>query len=362
MIRAVAFVRHAAGCAAILHTPLRSVIRTQKKAAMSEKLPEPSSEPARFVPDHEPAGSSGFLDALDAVPSFVYKILLVVATAIWGFSFVVMKDVVAALSPAWLLGIRFTCAGVILLIILRKRVRTSLSRRVIGMGALLGVFDFAAFFAQTVGLEHTTPGINAFLTATYCVIVPFAWWVISRKRPSIVNVGTAVLAVVGIWLVSVSGSASGFSIGFGEAATLVAALMFAVHIVFVSKFSQFADVLVLTVLQFVTEGLLGLLVGVCFETPPAASVFTLEIVGQMAFLIAFASIFCFGVQNIALAHVPPAQASLLLSLESVFGVVASVLLYGESLTVRLVAGFAIIFAAIVINEVVPARRQRTSDA
>ena len=56
-------------------------------------------------------------------------------------------------------------------------------------GMLLGVFDFSAFWAQTVGLENTTPGINAFLTATYCVIVPFLWWVVARKRPTVFNVG-----------------------------------------------------------------------------------------------------------------------------------------------------------------------------
>ena len=65
----------------------------------------------------------------------------------------------------------------------------------------------------------------------------------------------------------------------------------------------------------------------------------------------------FGIQNVSLAHVPPAQASLFLSLESVFGVVFSVLLYGERLTFRLVVGFALIFAAIVVSETFPLRKK-----
>ena len=287
----------------------------------------------------------------------MYKALIVFATIIWGFSFVVMKDVVAVLPPAWLLGFRFTAAGLILLAVLWKRVRRAFSVKALSAGALLGVFDFAAFWTQTVGLEHTTPGINAFLTATYCVIVPFLWWIIARRRPTVFNIGAAVLAVAGIWLVSVSAGGEDLALGFGEGMTLLCALLFAVHIVFVSKFSLVHDVLVLTVFQFLAEGLLGLLVGAGLETLPPLDQVTPSIIGSMAFLTVFASIVAFGIQNVSLAHVPPAQASLLLSLESVFGVVFSVLLYGERLTFRLVSGFALIFAAILVSETFPLRKR-----
>lgn len=290
---------------------------------------------------------------LDAIPASTYKILLVVATAIWGVSFVFMKDLVACVEPAWLIGIRFTSAGLLILAILRKRVRRFISRKVLFMGIILGILDFTAFLTQTIGLQHTTPGINAFLTATYCVIVPFVWWVVGRKRPSALNVVTALMAVCGIWLVSVSSSDSGLSLGFGEGMTLVCAFVFAVHIVSVSKFSQHGDVLTMTVVQFVTEGLCGLALGALTEQAPTLSTFTPELLGQLAFLVLLASIFCFGVQNIALAHVPPAQASLLLSLESVFGVIFGILLYGDVLTARLVVGFVVIFAAIAANETLP---------
>ena len=93
------------------------------------------------------------------------------------------------------------------------------------------------------------------------------------------------------------------------------------------------------------------------ETLPPLDRVTPSIIGSMAFLTVFASIVAFGIQNVSLAHVPPAQASLLLSLESVFGVVFSVLLYGERLTSRLVSGFAFIFAAIVVSETFPLRKR-----
>lgn len=296
--------------------------------------------------------------SLDSLPMLAYKLLIVLATAVWGVSFVFMKDVVGALGPAWLLGIRFVCAGLILLAVLHRRVAQELCLRTLGAGMLLGLFDFSAFLAQTVGLQHTTPGINAFLTATYCVIVPFVWWIVARRRPTAYNLLAALLAVAGVWLVS--GGGAGFSMGFGEAMTLLGAVFFAVHIVFVSKFSRFADALVLTVLQFLTEGCCGLAVGAVFEEAPTLASFTPTIVGQMAFLVLFASIFAFGAQNLALAHVPPTQASLLLSLESVFGVLASVVLYGEQVTPTLVAGFALIFAAIIVSETLPLKKGQAS--
>ena len=276
---------------------------------------------------------------------------------IWGFSFVVMKDVVAVMPPAWLLGIRFTLAGFILLFILRKRVKAHFSKRALGAGMVLAVFDFSAFLAQTVGLQHTTPGINAFLTATYCVIVPFIWWLVARRRPTVFNIGAALLAVGGIWLVSVSSSGEGLTMGFGEAMTLVGAFAFAAHIVAVSKCAQYADALALTAMQFISEGLLGLVSGAITAPAPELSVFTPNIIAQMAFLILLASIFCFGAQNLALAHVPPAQASLLLSLESVFGVLFSVIMTGEQVTLRLLFGFVLIFAAITVSEVFPIKKK-----
>lgn len=299
------------------------------------------------------------------IPTWGYKALIVLATVIWGFSFVVMKDAVEVIPPAWLLGIRFTFAGILLLAVLARRVRKHFSGRALLYGAILGVFDFLAFWLQTLGLQHTTPGINAFLTATYCVIVPFAWWVVAHKRPTIFNVGAAVLAIAGIWLVSVSGSGETLSIGLGEGLTLGCAVVFAVHIVLVSKFSRTCDALVLTVFQFIAEGLLGLATGAATEAFPGMAAFTPSVVGQIAFLAVFASVVAFGIQNVSLAHVPPAQASLLLSLESVFGVLFSILLYGEQMTLRLVIGFVLIFAAIVISETLPlkerpCRRKTTS--
>lgn len=295
--------------------------------------------------------------SLANIPTSVYKVLLLLVTMAWGASFVYMKDMVAVFPPGWLLGIRFTIAGLVILPFLLKRLRLRLTWKALAAGMVMGLLDFLGFFTQTVGLQTVSPGINAFLTAVYVVLVPFMWWVVAKRKPTKANIVAAFVAIVGIWLVSVTSASGSLSIGFGEIMTLLCAFFFAAHIVSVSILSVFYDVLMLTVIQFITEGLLGLATGAVFETLPAL---TPVIVGELAFVVLFATIFAFGVQNIALAHIEPTQASLILSLESVFGVVFSILLYGELLTVRLVVGFVLIFIALLVSEGVFSRKRKTA--
>ena len=300
--------------------------------------------------------------SLANIPTSVYKVLLLLVTMAWGASFVYMKDMVAVFPPGWLLGIRFTIAGLVILpfLLKRLRLRLRLTWKALAAGMVMGLLDFLGFFTQTVGLQTVSPGINAFLTAVYVVLVPFMWWVVAKRKPTKANIVAAFVAIVGIWLVSVTSASGSLSIGFGEIMTLLCAFFFAAHIVSVSIFSVFYDVLMLTVIQFITEGLLGLATGAVFETLPALTQITPVIVGELAFVVLFATIFAFGVQNIALAHIEPTQASLILSLESVFGVVFSILLYGELLTVRLVVGFVLIFIALLVSEGVFSRKRKTA--
>lgn len=285
------------------------------------------------------------------MPSAIYKLLIVVATVIWGASFVFMKDAVEVMEPAWLIGVRFTITAVLLTALFWRQVRKALTRRDLALGAVLGLANFLAYWVQTIGLAFTTPGKNAFLTAVYCVIVPFIYWLVAARRPTRYNLLAAVLGVVGIGCVSLGDET--LAVGFGDLMSLASALFFAIHIVLVGRFSRGRNVLALTVYQFWMGGLCGLAAGALTEAPPAWSAITPDFVLNMAYLIVLASCVALVFQNIALAHVPPTQASLLLSLESVFGVVFSVLVYGEQLTARLLLGFALIFGAIVISETLP---------
>lgn len=289
-----------------------------------------------------------------------YKLLIVAATIIWGLSFVFMKDAVDVLPPAWLIGVRFMATGLILAVVFRKRFAAALTKTYLMRGIIIGVLVFLAFWTQTIGLAYTTPGKNAFLTGTYCVLVPFAWWLFARRKPTRYNIIAAILCIVGIGFVSLQESAGDLTLGFGDAMTLVCSVFFALHIVYVSKFTDDCDALALTVYQFLVGGACGILLGACTETLPSVSALTPDFLWNMVYLVVFASCMALVFQNVGLAHVDPAPASLLLSLESVFGVIFSVLLYGEVLTFKLICGFALIFGAILISELLPIKMGNVS--
>lgn len=277
-----------------------------------------------------------------------YKLLIVIATIIWGSSFFIMKNTTDVLPVSLLLFIRFIIASMVLAAIFARRLKLHHDLGHVWRGCLLGILLFMGYWFQTVGITDTTPGKNAFLTAAYVVLVPFLFWVTDRSRPDRYNIIAAVLLVAGIGCLSLEGE--GFSIRFGDYMTLVGALFYALHIVSVAHFSHGRDIFVLTVFQFLMCAVCALVVSFLSETPPAISVFTPQLVGVLAYLSLACTTLGLLFQNVAQQHLNPTTAAILLSLESVFGVVFSMVFYHEVLTLMLTAGFALIFVAVIVSE------------
>ncbi len=284
-----------------------------------------------------------------------YRLLIIAATIIWGSSFVIVKDVTNSMPPAWILVVRFTAAAIIMAVAFLKYRELYFERSHVGFGLLFGLAMFLAYYTQTIGITDTTPGKNAFLTGTYCVIVPFLAWVLVRRRPNRYNIVAAVLCIVGIGFISLDGN---LTMRFGDAMTLVCAVFYALHIILVSQFAQGRNIYVLTMWQFVGVAICSLIVGGLFEPMPDWAAVPMDCWISLAYLAVACTMVALLFQNIGQAHLPPASAALLLSLESVFGVVFSVALGAETLTLRIVFGFALVFAAIIISEVLPERAKR----
>ena len=284
-----------------------------------------------------------------------YRLLIIAATIIWGSSFVIVKDVTNSMPPAWILVVRFTAAAIIMAVAFLKYRELYFERSHVGFGLLFGLAMFLAYYTQTIGITDTTPGKNAFLTGTYCVIVPFLAWALVRRRPNRYNIVAAVLCIVGIGFISLDGS---LTMRFGDAMTLVCAVFYALHIILVSQFAQGRNIYVLTMWQFVGVAICSLIVGGLFEPMPDWAAVPMDCWISLAYLAVACTMVALLFQNIGQAHLPPASAALLLSLESVFGVVFSVALGAETLTLRIVFGFALVFAAIIISEVLPERAKR----
>lgn len=272
--------------------------------------------------------------------------LIILTTIIWGSSFVVMKNSVDVLPTFWLLAIRFTVAAVVLALIFLPRWKFFNLRCLFG-GTLMGLLLFVAYVFQTFGLERTTSGKNAFLTAVYCIIVPFLYWAIARVRPDRYNILAAVLCLMGIGLVSLNGS---LAVNTGDLLTLVCGFFFAAHIVAVNKYAQEEDIFLLTVIQFLSSAVFAWLAVLVARPALPAGVFTPGLVGSLAYLSLLSTCGAFLFQNIGQKYTPPATAAILLSLEAPFGVIFSIIFANERPTPAMILGFALIFVAVICSE------------
>ena len=274
------------------------------------------------------------------------KPMLFAAAIIWGTSFFIMKNALDAVPVFFLLAIRFT-AGAVLLAAVAWRKWRAFTPDYLWRGAVIGGFLFLAYTIQTFGLSLTTPSKNAFLTAVYCVIVPFLSWAVVKLKPDRYNVAAALLCVTGVGLVSLTDE---LTVNAGDLLTLVCAVFYASHIVAVAKVSPGKDITLLTVFQFAFAGLYAWICGACTETFPAAALADPAVALPMAYLCVMATTVALLFQNVGMVWSDPASASVILSLESVFGVLFSVLFYGDPVTGRLLAGFGLIFVAVVCSE------------
>lgn len=288
----------------------------------------------------------GRLRGAGARSPLFWKAMLVAMALVWGYSFLTMKTVLDTVPTFMLLACRFLLSAAIMFVIFRKRIKAHFNREYLGFGLLMGCVIWSAYASQTLGLVDTTPGKNAFLTGTYCILVPFIALVLFRERVTKWHIASALMCLVGVGFVALDN----FSIQMGDLLTLVGALFFAVDMAVVGHIGRTRDVSVLTSWMFLFVGTFSLIASLSFEPRVPAELWAPEIVGQLVFLAVVCTTIGLLLQNQALSHVPPATGSLLLSLESPSGVLFSVLMAGEVLTGKLVFGFALIFLSIVLSE------------
>lgn len=279
-----------------------------------------------------------------------YYALLLTATLIWGSTFVISKDIMQHVAPSFLIGMRFVPAALILAGSFVKYRSLYLVPRNIVFGCGCGLVLFIAYYFQMTGLTLTSPGKNAFLTATDCVIVPFLVWLLMRKRPTRYNIVAAICALIGIGCISLS---KGISLEPGDIFSLCGAFFFALHIALVGKLARQYNIFVLTIWEFIVVGTCGMLCGILTEPIPDITTFSTIHWLEWLYLAILATTIALLFQNIAQAHILPSTAAIILTSESVFATFISVLLGIDVLTPRLVAGFVLVFLSVLIAEALP---------
>ena len=285
--------------------------------------------------------------------NFLGQALLFSATLAWGTSFVILKDTISTLPAMYVVGIRFLLAGVVLCAVFLKKIKSATKISIIS-GVVVGLTVAAAYITQTYGLMQTSPGRNAFITASYCVMCPFAGWLIFKKKPRIKNVISAFICITGIGLIALSGEDSGSGTLLGNGLTLISAVFFALQIVFIDHYQKKgANAIVTLVIEFLTAGVCFAIVSLVFELPfYGIEKYSLncEQITKIAYLTVACTLFAQSAQLIGQKFTTPNQSALILSLEAVFGMLFSVFMGVESLTITLGVGFAVVFVAIIISE------------
>lgn len=275
---------------------------------------------------------------------YLGEIFLIITAIIWGSGFVANAIALDHWTPYQILAGRFLIGAAMLFAVFYRNMR-SLNRKAIIQGIILGIFLYAAFALQTVGLQYTTPSKNAFLTAVNVVIVPFLALVLYRRRVDFFELGGAVLAVIGVGVLSLKVNAA---INIGDVLTLGCAVFFALQIFYTAKYVKDSDPILLTLVQISTAAVIGVLV-VVFKGDPIVGV-EREGVLALVYLGVFSTTIAYLLQTVAQKWLSETTAAIILSTESFWGMAFSVALLAEVMTFKMVIGAALILCAIIVSE------------
>lgn len=277
--------------------------------------------------------------------STVAKLALFLTAVLWGSTFSIGKLAAEVFSPSFIIALRFLVAAAVLLIAAYPQ-RKVLDRQYWVCGFWMGVTLFASYVLQVGGLAlDTSPGKSAFLCTTYSVLVPFFHWFVTKRRPRVHHVLCVFLSLGGVGILSLSG---GWGMSAGDILTVLSGVPCAMNMVISSIVSKKRNVLLLTTIEL-------WVVTVCawifvFFGKGFPGEFPADAVGGIVYLGLIATALCLYMQSYGLKYAEPAIAGMLISLESVFGVVFSVILYREQITLRMLLGFAVIFLAILLSQ------------
>lgn len=273
---------------------------------------------------------------------------LILVTVIWGGGFVASDMALGSMKPFQIMMVRFLLASVLMGMISmgqhKKEGKLEKRAGAIKAGILMGIALFAGFALQIIGLQYTTPSKNAFLTALNVVIVPFIALIILKKKVGMKGIIGAIMSVIGVALLSLNGN---LTLSLGDGLTLLCAVGFAFQIFFTGEFVKKYPASVLNMVQMITAFVLSAVSLVIF----GENDFQVTTQGWLSvlYLGVISTTVCYLLQTACQKYVDETKAAIVLSMESVFGTIFSIIILHEVITLRMVIGCAIILAAVIIS-------------
>lgn len=290
------------------------------------------------------------------LPLSFYRMVLIAAAAVWGLGFIIGKGAINEIGATWFTALRFIGSGLILLIFLLPHIMKHFNAKLLRAGCIMGLFSFLGFWTQFMGLGLTTPSKNAFLSACYCLTVPFIWWVVAKIKPQRKALIAAVICVIGIGLVSLEGT---LAISLGDGMSILSSFTYGLEIVVISLVMKDNDLLTVTTVQQLTSGILATILALATSsTPTLQQMADPTVCGAIIYVVLLSATFGSIAQNLAQSRLTPAEAGLICSTECVFCATFSALFFGEAFTTQMLIGFVLIFAAIVLAQYEPKAKRK----
>lgn len=279
--------------------------------------------------------------------SALATLALLATTAVWGSTFVLIKDVVGRMPVADFLAVRFVVAAVAMLLLFARPV-VRLGRRQAGRALLLGVVYGVAQLLQTWGLALIAPSVSGFVTGMYVVFTPILAMLLLRQRMAGIVWLAVLLATAGLALLSLNG----FSVDPGVWLTLASAALYALHIVGLGHWSRPGEAFGMSALQMLAIAAVCLLATAPHGPmlPPDRAAW-----GAVLYMALVAGAGAMLMQTWAQAHLPAARAAIVMTTEPVFAAAFAVALGSDVLTWRMLVGGALVLAAMYLVELLPRR-------
>ncbi len=294
--------------------------------------------------------------------------LLLLTAVVWGASFIAQSKGVEEISPVAFNGIRSTLGGVVLLPVIwfldfnkkkNGKAVQKIDKTLLLGGITCGILLCAATTLQTAGMVYTSPGKSGFITALYMVLIPIIN-LFFGKKPRPVLMLSVLIAVAGLYLMCIDSS---LTINRGDIMTLLCAFIFAGHILVIDRVAPRVDGVKLACMQFFVCGIINL-VWMFIETPPKMEA-VLNCTGALAYSGIMSCGVAYTLQIVGQKYTDPTSASILMSLESVFATLSTVILValgwditGGTLDAREIWGCVLMFVAIILVQL-PEKKAKT---
>ena len=287
--------------------------------------------------------------------AFVSNILLILAAAIWGINYAVVKSIADSIGPFTYMSMRILLGAVTLLFLIivmepkeeKRRIVNDKSylKKLFSLAPWMGAINVSGTLLLQFGMIYTTASKAGFIGTIYIVFVPFVGWLLFKEKTTSHTLVGIVLAVIGLYYLCMTES---FTVSKGDLIILTSNICFALHIQLISRYIKKVNGLHLTCLEFFCAGSMCLICALIFEDPTFAQIQACSI--NAFFSGAMGIGVCYALQVIAQKHTEPTLAALLMSLESVFAALSGIVFLNESFSGREFIGICFIIVAIVIAQ------------